>query len=77
MKRECSKHTYEAFKTMISLKIKLLNFNLKIMRIRSRRRFKIENLFGEVFHPMNKGIHLALVVKTSSGNSTFKGILNC
>jgi hypothetical protein len=34
------KHTYEAFKTIISLTIKLLHFSLKIIRIRSRRFFK-------------------------------------
>jgi hypothetical protein len=31
------KHTYEAFKNIISLKIKLLHFSLKITMIRSRR----------------------------------------
>jgi hypothetical protein len=40
MKREYSKHTYEAFKPIISLKIKLLHFSLKITRLRSRRCFK-------------------------------------
>jgi hypothetical protein len=34
------KHTYEAFKTIISFRIKLLHFGLKITRIRSRRFFK-------------------------------------
>jgi hypothetical protein len=34
------KHTYEAFKIIISLKIKLLHFNLKITMIRSRMFFK-------------------------------------
>jgi hypothetical protein len=34
------KHTYKAFKTIISLKIKLLHFSLKITMIRSRRFFK-------------------------------------
>jgi hypothetical protein len=34
------KHTYEAFKTIISLRIMLLHFSLKIIRIRSRRFFK-------------------------------------
>jgi hypothetical protein len=40
MKWGCSKHTYEAFKTKISLTIKLLHFSLKITRLRSRRCFK-------------------------------------
>jgi hypothetical protein len=34
------KHTYEALKTIISFRIKLLHFSLKITRIRSRRFFK-------------------------------------
>jgi hypothetical protein len=34
------KHTYETFKTIISLKIKLLHFSLKITMIRSRMFFK-------------------------------------
>jgi hypothetical protein len=34
------KHTYEAFKIIILLKIKLLHFSLKIIMIRSRRFFK-------------------------------------
>jgi hypothetical protein len=33
-------NTYEAFKIIISLKIKLLHFNLKITRMRDRRYFK-------------------------------------
>jgi hypothetical protein len=40
MKREHIKHTYKVFKTIISLKIKLLLFSLKITRMRSRMRFK-------------------------------------
>jgi hypothetical protein len=38
--------------------------------IRSRRFFKRKNTFAEAFHSMIKGIHLALKVKTSFGNST-------
>jgi hypothetical protein len=34
------KHTYEVFKIIILLKIKLLYFSLKITMIRSRRFFK-------------------------------------
>jgi hypothetical protein len=34
------KHTYEALKIIISLKIKLLHFSLKIIRMRSRMCFK-------------------------------------
>jgi hypothetical protein len=60
----------EAFKTIISFIIKLLHFSLKITRIRSRRFVKRWNMFTEVFHSMVKGIHLALEVKTSFGNST-------
>jgi hypothetical protein len=33
-------YTYEAFKTIILLKIKLLHFSLKITMIKSRRFFK-------------------------------------
>jgi hypothetical protein len=40
MNHECVKHTYEAFKTIISLKIKLLHFSLEITRMRSRMFFK-------------------------------------
>jgi hypothetical protein len=40
MNQECIKHTYKAFKTIISMKIKLLHFSLKITRMRSRRCFK-------------------------------------
>jgi hypothetical protein len=64
------KHTYEAFKTIISLKIKLLQFILKITMMRSRRCFKRWNMFAEVFHLMIKSIHLTLEVKTSFSNST-------
>jgi hypothetical protein len=39
-KRECSKHTYETLKTIISLTIKLLQFSLKITRLRRRGCFK-------------------------------------
>ncbi len=63
------KHTYEAFKTIISLKIKLLHFILKISMIRSRRFFKRQNIFTEAFHSTIKDIHLTLEVKTSFGNS--------
>jgi hypothetical protein len=38
--KNACKHTYEAFKTIISLKIKLLHFSLKITRVRSIRFFK-------------------------------------
>jgi hypothetical protein len=40
MKREYNKHTYEAYKIKITLKIKLLHFSLKITRLRSRMCFK-------------------------------------
>jgi hypothetical protein len=40
MKREYSKHTYEAYKLRILLKVKLLHISLKITRLRSRRCFK-------------------------------------
>jgi hypothetical protein len=39
-----------------------------ITMIRSRRFFKIQNMFVEVFHLTVKGIPLALEVKTSFGN---------
>jgi hypothetical protein len=64
------KHTYEAFKIIISWKIKLLHFSLKITRMRSRRCFKRYNMFAEVFHLTIKDIHLILEVKTSFSNST-------
>jgi hypothetical protein len=70
MKQECSKHTYEAYKIKISLKIKLLHFALKITRMRSKRFFKRQNIFAEAFHSTIKGIHLALEVKTPFSNST-------
>jgi hypothetical protein len=38
--------------------------------MRSRRGFKRQNMFVEAFHSMIKGIHLALEVKISFGNST-------
>jgi hypothetical protein len=38
--KNACKHTYKAFKTIISLKIKLLHISLKITRMRSRRCFK-------------------------------------
>jgi hypothetical protein len=69
MKREYSKHTYEAFKIIISLEIKLLYFSLKITRMRSRRCFKRKNMFAKAFHSTIKGIHLTVEVKTSFGNS--------
>jgi hypothetical protein len=47
----------------------LLHFSLKISRMRSRRYFKRWNKFAVVFHSMIKGIHLALEVTTSFGNS--------
>jgi hypothetical protein len=40
MKCEYSKHIYEAYKIMISLKIKLLHFSLRIIKLRYRRFFK-------------------------------------
>jgi hypothetical protein len=55
---------------LISFRIKLLLFSLKIRRIRSRRFFKRYNMFVEAFHSTIKGIHLALEVKISFGNST-------
>jgi hypothetical protein len=70
MKRDCSKHTYKAFKTIISLKIKLLNFRLKITRLRSKMCFKRYNTFAEAFNSTIKDIHLALEVKAFFGNST-------
>jgi hypothetical protein len=59
-----------SIQTIISMKIKLLHFSLKITRMRSRRLFKRNNMFAEAFHSTIKGIHLALEVKTSFGNST-------
>jgi hypothetical protein len=42
-------HTHEAFKIIISLKIKLLQFSLQITRMRSRMCFKkIEHVCGSV-----------------------------
>jgi hypothetical protein len=69
MKQECCKLAYEAFKIIISLKIKLFHFSLKITRMRSRRCFKRYSIFVEAFHLTIKGIHLAQEVKTSFGNS--------
>jgi hypothetical protein len=69
-KQECSKHMYEAFKTIILLTIKLLHFSLKITRLRSRRCFKRKNKFVEAFNSTIKDIHLILEVKTFFGNST-------
>jgi hypothetical protein len=69
MKRECNKHTYKAFRTIISLKIKLLHFSLKITTLRNRRCFKRWNIFVEAFNSMIKDIHLALEVKIFFGNS--------
>jgi hypothetical protein len=70
MKRECNKHTYEAFKTMVSLKIKLLHFSLRITRLRSRRCFKRWTYLQKRLTQWCKSIHLALEVKTFFGNST-------
>jgi hypothetical protein len=63
------KHTYEALKIIISLKIKLLHFSLYITRMRSRRCFKRYNMFVEGSHSTIKGIQLAIEVKTSFDNS--------
>jgi hypothetical protein len=70
MKRECSKHTYGAYKIRISLKTKLIHFSLKIIRLRSRWCFKRYNIFMEAFNSIIKDIHLALEVKIFIGNST-------
>jgi hypothetical protein len=67
--KNACKHTYEAFKIIILLKIKLLHFSLKITRMRSRRCFKRENMFAELFNSMIKGIHLTIEVKTSFSNT--------
>jgi hypothetical protein len=46
--KNACKHTYEAFKTIISLTIKLSHFSLKITRMRSRRRVKKEHVCRSV-----------------------------
>jgi hypothetical protein len=70
MKRECMQTHIRSIQSIISLKIKLLHFSLKITRLRDRMFFKRYNMFAEAFHSMIKDIHLALEVKTSFSYST-------
>jgi hypothetical protein len=49
MKRECSKHTYKTFKTMIKVNLSYYKFGLEITTWISGRFFKRYNVLAKVF----------------------------
>jgi hypothetical protein len=49
MKRECSKHTYEAYKTRISMKNLVITLSLKVYKIEKQKVLqKIEHICGSI-----------------------------
>jgi hypothetical protein len=64
------KHTHQAYNTMIKVEVKLLQLQFKVYKtLKQKVLQKIEHICGSV-HLDDKGIHLALEVKTFLSNST-------